>query len=126
MQTHDQYGLSERDERAILGIFKNYPEVNDVLIFGSRAKGVFHNGSDIDLAINGTHVSCKTLQQIKKELMEFKRSVINLSLNYEMLPDSLTRIDCEELLDEVKYLRGFIDCMTAFKIGVNAHEVAAR
>jgi len=70
MQTLYPYGLSERDEQAIFGIFNKYPEIKNVLIFGSRAKGVYHKGSDIDLAIDGDHVSHKTLQQIKSDFEE--------------------------------------------------------
>jgi len=70
MQTLLPYGLNEQDEQTIFGIFKKYPEVENVLIFGSRAKGVFHNGSDIDLAIDGDHVTFKTLQQIKSDFEE--------------------------------------------------------
>jgi len=45
------FGLSP----AILGdlrrVFAAYPEIEQVLIFGSRAKGNFRDGSDIDLAV---------------------------------------------------------------------------
>jgi len=70
MQAINSYGLNERDEQAILDIIKKYPEVKNVLIFGSRAKGVFHKGSDIDLAIDGQHISHETLQQIKNDFEE--------------------------------------------------------
>jgi predicted nucleotidyltransferase len=47
------FGISEKSYDLILSIFKNYPEVETVIIFGSRAKGNFRQGSDIDLAIKG-------------------------------------------------------------------------
>jgi len=56
------------------------------------------------------------LLKIKEELKEFKKSVVNISYLYQRLPDSLNQIDCEELLDEIKYLRGYLDCMIEFNI----------
>ena len=47
----NEFGLSERDMNTINGIFKQFPEVQEVLIFGSRAMGNYKFGSDIDLAI---------------------------------------------------------------------------
>jgi predicted nucleotidyltransferase len=70
MQELDTYGFSERDTQTIFGIFKKYSEVKSVLLFGSRAKGIFHKGSDVDLAIDGGSVTPKTLRQIKSDFEE--------------------------------------------------------
>ena len=70
MQTLSSYGLTDRDSQIIFGIFKNYSEVKNVLIFGSRAKGVFHKGSDIDLAIDNSDISFRTLREIKHDFEE--------------------------------------------------------
>lgn len=45
------FGLSERDMNTITGIFQQFPEVQEVHIFGSRAMGNFKFGSDIDMAV---------------------------------------------------------------------------
>ena len=58
------------------------------------------------------------LLEIKDWLREIRKSLINLDYIYRKLPDSICRVDCEELLDEVKYLRGYVDCMINFKINV--------
>ena len=58
----------------------------------------------------------KTLQQIKNELENLRESVISLSISYQILPQTMCQIDCENLLDEIKYLNGYIDCMEEFKI----------
>lgn len=47
---HD-FGLPQRTIDELSAYFKAKPEIEKVLIFGSRAKGTFRNGSDIDLAI---------------------------------------------------------------------------
>jgi proline iminopeptidase len=45
------FGLSERIREDLQRVFARYPEVQRVLIFGSRAKGCEQPGSDIDLAV---------------------------------------------------------------------------
>jgi len=51
------------------------------------------------------------LKQIKKELGEFKKCIINLSLMYLRMPKSLLQINVDDLMDEIKYLCGYVDCM---------------
>ena len=50
MAMHD-FGLPQRTIDELFAYFKTKPDIEKVLIFGSRAKGNFHNGSDIDFAI---------------------------------------------------------------------------
>lgn len=47
----NKFGLSQRTIDEICNYFSSKPEIEKVLIFGSRAKGTFRNGSDIDFAI---------------------------------------------------------------------------
>lgn len=47
----DNFGLPERTINLLLEYFKSKPFIEKVLIYGSRAKGSYKNGSDIDLAI---------------------------------------------------------------------------
>lgn len=44
-------GLSERIRADFRRVFRRYPDIKRVLIFGSRAKGASRVGSDIDLAV---------------------------------------------------------------------------
>lgn len=44
-------GISESYSKAILNIFGILPQGSVVLLFGSRAKGNYREGSDIDFAI---------------------------------------------------------------------------
>ncbi len=73
------FGLTERDMQTLTDIFKKYPEVKDVFLFGSRAKGTFKQGSDIDLAIMNAGVSDKTIRDIK---VDFEES--NLPYNVDL------------------------------------------
>lgn len=51
------FGLSDRIRADFSGVFERYPEVETVLIFGSRAKGNAWPGSDIDLAVIAPRMS---------------------------------------------------------------------
>lgn len=47
----NSFGLPERTINELLEFFKMKPEIQRVVIYGSRAKGTYKNGSDIDFAI---------------------------------------------------------------------------
>jgi len=46
-----QYGLPDSTLNTLASIFCKYPGIRQAIIYGSRAKGKCHRGSDIDLAI---------------------------------------------------------------------------
>ena len=45
------YGLKQNTIISIKNIFKKYPQIEKVILYGSRAIGNYTNGSDIDLTI---------------------------------------------------------------------------
>ena len=47
----ENFGLPERTINQLLEYFRSKPFIEKVCIYGSRAKGTFQNGSDIDFAI---------------------------------------------------------------------------
>ncbi len=56
-----KYGLKQRDIKNIQKAVKDFPEIEKVIIFGSRAMGNFKNGSDIDIAIKGQNITRKII-----------------------------------------------------------------
>ena len=48
---NNKFGLSERTIKELLEYFKTKSEIEKVVVYGSRAKGTYKNGSDIDFAI---------------------------------------------------------------------------
>ncbi|WP_439554772.1 nucleotidyltransferase domain-containing protein [Dyadobacter sp.] len=62
------YGLKENTIAAIQEVFKKYSLVNKVLLYGSRAKGNFRNGSDIDLVMVGESLTLSDQFKIEMEL----------------------------------------------------------
>ncbi|ADD02941.1 DNA polymerase beta domain protein region [Thermoanaerobacter italicus Ab9] len=46
-----KFGLSDKLIDSLKDIFKKYPQIKRVIIYGSRARGDFKPASDIDIAI---------------------------------------------------------------------------
>jgi predicted nucleotidyltransferase len=46
-----KYGLSERTLNTLNSILRQYPSIKEAVLYGSRAKGNYRNGSDIDLSL---------------------------------------------------------------------------
>lgn len=64
------YGLKNRDLYWIRKAIANYPQVEQVLIFGSRAMGNYKTGSDVDLAIKGHQVDRRIVNRLSDDLNE--------------------------------------------------------
>ena len=47
----NQYGISDRTWKSVISSLDNIEIIEKVILFGSRAKGSFRIGSDIDLAL---------------------------------------------------------------------------
>lgn len=60
----NSFGLTQRDIDTITGIFRKYSELTLVHIFGSRAKGNYRLGSDIDLAVMNSNVDEQIMRNI--------------------------------------------------------------
>lgn len=56
----------------ILDAVRGFPEITELVLFGSRAKGNFKAGSDVDLAIKGAAVSYDTAVRLADVLNEEK------------------------------------------------------
>ncbi|MGL4654026.1 nucleotidyltransferase domain-containing protein [Cetobacterium sp.] len=46
-------GLKERELDEIKVLYYLFPQINQIIIFGSRARGNYNRTSDIDIAITG-------------------------------------------------------------------------
>lgn len=57
-------GIAEDHWQQIRAVFHQHANITDVILYGSRAKGNFRNGSDIDIAIKGTDIQFTQLTKI--------------------------------------------------------------
>lgn len=64
----EEFGLAVHILDKIRNTFKKYPQVKQVIIYGSRAKGNFKQGSDLDLTLKGKDLTLEILLKIENEI----------------------------------------------------------
>ncbi len=73
-------GLSINDLESIRRVIKSFPKIDDAVLFGSRAKGTYSNGSDIDIALKGGNIllndSLDLSNTLEELLLPFKFDLI--------------------------------------------------
>ncbi len=90
-----KFGLEEKTVTSIKSVLKRYSQINKVLLYGSRAKGNFRNGSDIDLTLVAPDLTTTDLLKIENELED-------LMLPYKIDLSLFHLIENTELIDHVK------------------------
>jgi len=63
------YGFNSKELEMINSVFAKFPEIEKVIIFGSRAMGNFKPGSDVDLALEGS-ITDDIISKVRTELNE--------------------------------------------------------
>lgn len=92
-----KFGLSEDLILKINSIFSKYPSIEEVVIYGSRAKGNYRPGSDIDITLKGQQIEGSILSKIEEEIDDlnspylFDISIFN-KLNSPDLESHIQRI----------------------------------
>jgi predicted nucleotidyltransferase len=89
-----KYGLKEQDVQAIQNVFEQYPTVDRVILYGSRAKGDYRKSSDIDLTLEGTSLDLNTLLKIENQLDD-------LLLPYKIDLSVFHKIENPDLIDHI-------------------------
>ncbi|MFV8341270.1 nucleotidyltransferase domain-containing protein [Flavobacterium sp. XS2P39] len=89
------FGLSSNNIIKINSVFTKYSDIDEVLIFGSRAKGNYRDNSDIDLAIKGKNINLSILQEIEIKLEELYLPYSIDLINYTTIenPDLINHIN---------------------------------
>ena len=62
------FGLEPEEISQMQHIFAKYPQICQVAVFGSRAKGNYNPWSDIDLAIFGNSIGLDVINGLDNEL----------------------------------------------------------
>jgi len=63
-----KYGLIKQDLNAIVEFISQFDEIDKAILFGSRAKGNYKPGSDIDIAIYGENISMDVVSSLRSLL----------------------------------------------------------
>lgn len=91
------FGLPNQTRAAIQQVFMNYPEVKKVIIYGSRAKGNYRPGSDIDLTLVGKNIDREVLNRILVDLDD-------LNTPYLMDVSIFDEIKSQNLIEHIQRL----------------------
>ena len=90
------FGIYPRSYKEILAIIEKYESIEEVIIYGSRAKGTQREGSDIDITLLG-NVNNEDFNKLLLELddsyipYKFDISIYN-DLNSENLKEHIDRL----------------------------------
>ena len=63
-----RFGLKEATINKIIAVFAKYTQIEKILLYGSRAKGNYRNGSDIDLTLIGDQLNYSQLSGIESDI----------------------------------------------------------
>lgn len=88
----NNYGINDASYEEMISLFKSFDSLDKVYIFGSRARGDYKEGSDIDLAI-------ESKDDIKLRLLN-KLEDIRCILNFDVV--DVNNIENEKLLMNIK------------------------
>jgi predicted nucleotidyltransferase len=84
------FGLSESTIKKIQRLLAQHANVEQAVIYGSRAKGNYRPGSDIDLCLQGPKLSTTELSQLMSELDDLLLPyTIDLSLHHQLTEPAL-------------------------------------
>lgn len=93
-----RYGLNESTIEKIHGVLASYRQVQKAVIYGSRARGNYKTGSDIDLTLlGGQDLDLNVLFHIMDDIDE-------LLLPYTFDISILRSINDQDVLDHIKQI----------------------
>lgn len=90
-----QFGLPDDVLPRLLAILSSNPKVMQVTLYGSRAKGNWRRGSDIDLCVDGDDLSLQ-------ELDEIDAHIDDLLLPWKVDISVLQQIDNPDLIAHIE------------------------
>lgn len=64
------FGLTDKSYRIIKEILSELPQIEQAIIFGSRAMGNYKKGSDVDIAIKGKNIDPQLVIKLNTLLNE--------------------------------------------------------
>jgi predicted nucleotidyltransferase len=94
MNNVTQYGIPETDLNALISELKKNTEIDEIILFGSRAKGTFRNGSDIDIALKGGNLKLN-------DILDATLVIDKLLLPYKLDLVIYTRIEEPALIEHI-------------------------
>ncbi len=97
MNAANLYGIKAEHWSKICTIIQALPFTIEIILFGSRAKGNYKPGSDIDICLKSEKLSSQDLVGLSVQIDELNLPWVVDILHYE----SLTNNELKELIDRV-------------------------
>jgi predicted nucleotidyltransferase len=96
-----RFGLDADTIQKVDAVFKKFSAIKTVIIYGSRAKGNYRNGSDIDITLKGENLDLNLLHEVSLQ-------IDNLLLPYSFDISLFHQIDNPELKDHINRVGGVL------------------
>jgi len=92
-----QFGLKDIDLEMLVIVFRENPKIEKAVLFGSRAKGTYENGSDVDIALIGDNLKLD-------DVIKLSLSIDKLDLPYKfdlIIYQRIKELKLKEHIDRV-------------------------
>jgi len=105
-----QFGLNDHTIKSLEAIFASFDFVTKVILYGSRAKGNYRHGSDIDLSVVGDQLTLNEITKVSLAIDELNLPwKVDLSLYHQIenhdLIDHLKRVGIPFYLKELSNIK---------------------
>jgi len=117
-ETKMNSGLSTNTVERVIGVLQRHPEVEEAVLYGSRAKGDYRPGSDIDLSLCGSKLNHALLTCISNELDD-------LMLPYQIDLSLMSSLTHPALLDHIERVGTMLYKRAAGALPPSTHYVGA-
>ena len=78
------YGLTDNELEKLCNLFRKHEEIEQAVLYGSRAKGNFKPFSDIDITLMGDRLTYKMLEQPREMGEMTLKDFVPMSLRCQM------------------------------------------
>lgn len=96
------FGLSENTIKRFHEVFVKYPEIEEVIIYGSRSKDTYREGSDIDITLVGENITEEMRSKVCLDIDGLNTPyLVDLSIFYKL--DSQNLIEHIERVGKIFY-----------------------
>ena len=95
-KSSQKLGLKPEHLQCLLTHLQEYPSITEAIVYGSRAKGNYHQRSDLDLALKGTldrHLIAELQLSLDETLLPMKLDLLNYNeLSNPALKEHIDRV----------------------------------
>lgn len=89
-----RFGLDDQTIRKFNSVFSEFPEIEEVVIYGSRAMGNYREGSDIDITLKGDKVDDEIRSKVHWLIDDLNSPyLVDLSI--------FSKLDSDSLIDHI-------------------------